>query len=340
MSAGRHMLHALELAKRGLGNVWPNPAVGCVIVKPAVSDHWSGTSREGLVIGRGWTQPGGRPHAEAMALAQAGDNTRGADLYVTLEPCCHPGRGPACTDTIIAAGIQKVFIAMGDPHSRVNGQGIAALRAAGIEVEVGVCATEANELNKGFLLNVTDHRPMVILKMAVSKDWKMTTGDAAQSWITGEIARRHGHLLRATHDAILIGVGTVIADDPMLDCRIAGLEKSSLVRVVLDRHSRMPQDSKLMQTADQIPLWILKENTIPEVLKTLAGKGITRLLVEGGRQVAQSFLDAGVVDKIVIYQAPHEIGDAGLSAPELPKNISLKSEIQLGNDTVRHYVVR
>jgi len=327
MVADRHMLHAVELAKRGLGNVWPNPAVGCVIVK------------NDLVIGRGWTQPGGRPHAEAMALAQAGDNTRDADLYVTLEPCCHPGRGPACTDTIIAAGIQKVFIAMGDPHPRVNGQGIAALRAARIEVEVGICEAEAAELNKGFLLTVTDHRPMVTLKMAVSKDWKMTTGDVAQPWITGEIARRHGHLLRATHDAILVGIGTVIADNPMLDCRIAGLEKFSPVRVVLDRHNRMPQDSKLMQTADQIPLWILKENTISEVLKILADKGITRLLVEGGHQVAQSFLDAGMVDEIIIYQAPNIIGDAGLPASELPKNISLKCEIQLGNDTSRHYLV-
>jgi len=327
MSVDRHMLHALELAKRGLGNVWPNPAVGCVIVK------------DGLVIGRGWTQPGGRPHAEAMALAQAGENARDAEVYVTLEPCCQPGRGAACTGAIIAANIRKVFIAMGDPHPRVNGQGIAVLRAAGIKIEVGVCEAEAAELNKGFLLTVTDRRPMVTLKMAVSADWKMTAGDAAQPWITGAEARRHGHLLRATHDAILVGVGTVIADNPMLDCRIAGLEKFPPVRVVLDRNNRMPMNSKLMQTADRIPLWILKENMVPEVLKTLTEQGITRLLVEGGRQVAQSILDADMIDEIIIYQSPNVVGDAGLSAPELPKNISLKSEIKLGNDTARHYVV-
>ena len=320
------MLHALRLAARGLGNVWPNPAVGCVIVK------------DNVMFGRGWTQPGGRPHAEAMALVQAGAAARDAEMYVTLEPCCQLGRGPACTDAIIAASIKKIIIAIGDPHPRVNGQGIAALRSAGIEVELGVCADEAAALNKGFLLTVTQGRPMVTLKLAVSADWKLTTGNPAQQWITDEDARRHGHMLRATHDAILVGIGTVLADDPMLDCRIAGLEKFSPVRVVLDRHNRMSASSKLMQTANQIPLWMMKEENVSDVLKILADKGITRLLVEGGAKIAQAFLDAGLVDEIAIYQSPEIIGEAGLAAPELPPGFMQSNELTCGTDSYRKFI--
>jgi diaminohydroxyphosphoribosylaminopyrimidine deaminase/5-amino-6-(5-phosphoribosylamino)uracil reductase len=321
-----HMQHALELAKRGLGNVWPNPAVGAVIVK------------DGIIIGCGWTQPGGRPHAEAMALAQAGDAARGATMYVTLEPCCQPGRGPACTDNIIAAGIKKVVIAMLDPHQKVNGQGIVALRAAGIEVEVGECEAHARELNKGFLSVVERGRPMVTLKLAVSANHKLSTGDAKNPWITGEAARRHGHLLRATHDAILVGVGTVIADDPMLDCRIPGLEKFSPVRVVLDRRGQMPLDSKLEKTKNQIPLWVMAHKNLNDALKELATKGITRVLVEGGAAVAKSFIAENLVDEWALYRSPNNAPDAGVNAPMPGLEFHVVEERPLGEDTYVRWV--
>lgn len=369
-SANPHMHHALTLAARGLGNVWPNPAVGCVIVK------------DGVIIGRGWTQPGGRPHAEAMALTQAGEASRGAFLYVTLEPCCQPGRGPACTDGIIAAGIKKVFIAMQDPHARVNGGGIAALRAAGIEVHVGEGEAAARELNQGFLSVVERGRPWVTLKLGTSANWKITGGAGAPQWITGEAARRHGHLLRATHDAILVGVNTVIADDPMLDCRIPGLEKFSPVRVVMDRQLRISLESKLVQSARKIPLWIFCDGAvdkkkvseledlgvilnrhpresgdpgnitskqisdvdyatwIPAFAGMTTKMGITRVLVEGGAKVAQSFLDARLVDEWVIYQSPHAVGEDGINAPRPGGQWQLKTHRLYGQDSYQEFVLK
>ncbi|HRJ13326.1 MAG TPA: bifunctional diaminohydroxyphosphoribosylaminopyrimidine deaminase/5-amino-6-(5-phosphoribosylamino)uracil reductase RibD, partial [Alphaproteobacteria bacterium] len=319
------MLHALELAKRSLGKVGPSAAVGCVIIK------------NNVIVGRGWTQAGGRPHAEAMALAQAGDAAYGADMYVTLEPCFMPGRGAPCTQSMIDAGLKKVFVAIRDPNPRVNGQGIAALRAAGIEVVEGLCADEAAQLNKGFLLLQTQQRPMVTLKLAISADGKMTTGDKNNRWITGEAARRHGHLLRANHDAIMIGIGTALADDPMLDCRIVGLEKYSPVRVILDSKNQFSENSKLKQTSDKIPLLVLAEKDPLKILHELAAKRISRVLIEGGAKVAQSFLAAGLVDEVVIYQSPNTVGGQGLSAPELPEDFRQKSEIQLGLDSYKYY---
>ncbi len=319
------MQRALALAERGLGNVWPNPAVGAVIVK------------DGKIIGEGWTQPGGRPHAEAMALAAAGDAAHGADMYVTLEPCFQPGRGPACAHEIIAAGIQKIFVAISDPHPRVNGQGIAALRAAGIQVEIGLCAAEARELNKGFLSVVERGRPAVTLKLAVSANWKLTTGDPAQQFVTSPEARMDGHYLRANHDAILVGVNTVIVDDPMLDCRIPGLEEFSPIRVVLDRHGRIPKSSKLMQTEDKIPVWLMSQPTILEVLTELANRGITRLLVEGGVEVARAFLAADEVDDWIVYQSPHNAPGVGLDAPQPGSEWQIKSQTQIGKDTRTHW---
>lgn len=320
-----YMQHALRLAARALGKVGPSAAVGCIIVK------------ENVIVGRGWTQPGGRPHAEAMALAQAGNAARGAEMYVTLEPCFLPGRGAPCAQAIIDAGIQKIYVAMQDPNPRVNGQGIAALRAAGIEVDVGMLADEAAELNKGFLLLQTRQRPMVTLKLAVSADWKMTTGDKNNPWITGEAARRHGHLLRAQHDAIMVGVGTVLADDPMLDCRIAGLEGYSPTRVVLYSENQLPANSKLKQTADKIPLLVVAEKNPQKIMGELAEKGISRILIEGGAKVAQSFLNAGLVDEAVIYQSPNSYS-GGLIAPELPKDFVQISENKLGDDSYHRYV--
>ena len=216
----RHMDHALRLAQRGLGNVWPNPAVGCVIVAA------------GRVVGRGWTQPGGRPHAERMALDAAGAAARGATAYVTLEPCAHHGRAPPCSDALVAAGVARVVSALTDPDPRVAGRGHARLREAGIEVVEGVRAGPAAELQRGFLSRVTQGRPMVTLKLATSFDGRIATASGESRWITGEAARRHVHLLRLTHDAVMVGAGTARADLPALNVRGFGPVRQP-VRVVM-----------------------------------------------------------------------------------------------------------
>src|SRR5437762_37728 len=236
---------ALALARRGLGNVWPNPAVGCVIVK------------DGRVVGRGWTQPGGRPHAETEALARAGETARGATAYVTLEPCCHWGRTPPCADALIAAGLSRVVVALEDPDPRVAGGGLARLRAAGLAVETGLGATEASEINAGFFQRVRLGRPLVTLKLATSLDGRIATASGESRWITGPAARERAHLLRATHDAILVGTDTVLADNPQLTCRLPGLAEHSPVRVVIDRRVRIPLDAHLLAEARQIPSWVV-----------------------------------------------------------------------------------
>src|SRR5947207_3648663 len=239
------MRAALALGRRGLGTVWPNPAVGCVIAK------------EGRVVGRGWTQPGGRPHAETEALARAGEAARGATLYVTLEPCCHWGRTPPCADALIAAGLRRVVVALEDPDPRVAGGGLARLRAAGIGVEVGLGAAEAAEINAGFVNRVRLGRPLVTLKLATSLDGRIATASGESRWITGPAARERAHLLRATHDAILVGTDTVLADNPQLTCRLPGLAGHSPLRVVLDRQLRIPPSARLLADARQVPTWIV-----------------------------------------------------------------------------------
>ena len=319
----RHMRHALTLAERALGRVAPNPAVGCVIV-----------SAEGRVVGRGWTQAGGRPHAETVALAQAGEAAHGATVYVTLEPCAHFGQTPPCADALIAAGVARVLAAVEDPDPRVKGKGFEKLRAAGIEVVAGVLEKEAAALNAGFFLRVTQNRPLVTLKIAQSKDGKTIRKSGGQ-WITGEEARRFGHLLRAKHDAILIGTGTALADDPELTCRLPGMEDRSPQRIVLDTQLRLPTRSKLATTARQVPVLVMtaaqggdalrapgveiveiaKNDSgrldLAAVLRELARRGITRLLVEGGATVAAAFLEADLVDRLEIFTAPIELGDKG-----------------------------
>ena len=215
-----HMRAALALARRGLGNAWPNPAVGCVLVK------------EGRVIGRGWTQPGGRPHAETEALRRAGDAARGATAYVTLEPCSHHGRTPPCCEALAEAGIARVVMAMRDPDPRVNGRGLAMLRGAGIAVEEGLLEAEARALNAGFFRRIQAGMPVVTLKLASTLDGRIATASGESRWITGAAARREVHALRARHDAILVGSGTVLADDPDLTCRIPGMERVPMLRVV------------------------------------------------------------------------------------------------------------
>jgi diaminohydroxyphosphoribosylaminopyrimidine deaminase / 5-amino-6-(5-phosphoribosylamino)uracil reductase len=241
----RFMQLALTLGRRGLGRTWPNPAVGAVVV------------RDGVIVGRGWTQPGGRPHAEPEALRRAGEAARGATLYVTLEPCSHVGKSPPCADAIVAAGIARVVAAIEDPNPLVAGQGHAKLRAAGVTVDVGLGAAEATRDHAGHFRRVRDKRPHVILKLAVSPDDKIAGPGHRQVSITGEAAKTRVHLLRAQSDAILVGIGTVLADDPKLTCRLPGMAARSPVRVVLDRALRIPGDSQLVHSARETPLWLM-----------------------------------------------------------------------------------
>jgi diaminohydroxyphosphoribosylaminopyrimidine deaminase/5-amino-6-(5-phosphoribosylamino)uracil reductase len=326
----RFMQLALTLGRRGLGRTWPNPAVGAVVVK------------DDVIVGRGWTEPGGRPHAEVVALARAGPAARGATLYVTLEPCSHFGKSPPCADAIIAAGIARVVAAVEDPNPEVAGKGHAKLRAAGIAVDVGRCAAAAARDHAGHFRRMREHRPHVVLKLAVSADEKIAAAGGKPIAITGEAARRRVHLLRAQSDAILVGIGTVLADDPLLTCRLPGMEKRSPVRVVLDNGLRIPGDSRLVHTARETPLWVMASELAEApaaaklgaagaqvfrlaprdkpgldplaVLHMLSDKGITRLMVEGGSRVASSFVAAGLVEEVWLLRGPDAVGAEGIAA--------------------------
>jgi diaminohydroxyphosphoribosylaminopyrimidine deaminase / 5-amino-6-(5-phosphoribosylamino)uracil reductase len=326
----RFMQLALALGRRGQGRTWPNPAVGAVIV------------RDGVIVGRGWTQPGGRPHAEPEALRRAGEAARGSTLYVTLEPCSHFGKSPPCADAVIAAGIKRVVAAIEDPNPEVAGQGHARLRAAGIVVDVGLCADEAAFDHAGHFRRIRDKRPQVILKLAVSPDGKIGAAGGKPVAITGDAARNRVHLLRASSDAILVGIGTVLADDPLLTCRLPGMAARSPVRVVLDQSLRIPASSQLVRTARETPLWMLGSELaeaaaatrlgaagaqiirippasasgldLPAVLHALAEKGITRLMVEGGSRVAASFVAAELADQIWLFRGAEGVGADGVDA--------------------------
>ncbi|MBB4087231.1 bifunctional diaminohydroxyphosphoribosylaminopyrimidine deaminase/5-amino-6-(5-phosphoribosylamino)uracil reductase RibD [Sphingomonas carotinifaciens] len=270
---------ALALASRGRGRTAPNPSVGCVIVA------------NGRVVGRGWTQDGGRPHAEAMALRQAGAAATGATAYVTLEPCAHlSARGPACTDLLIAAGVARIVAAMGDPDPRTNGSGFARARDAGIAVVEGVREAEARGMIAGFLMRQASGRPYVTLKLATSLDGCIAMADGQSRWITGAQARAHTHLERSRHEAILVGRGTLVADAPRLDVRLAGLAARSPRRVLL---SRRPE-----------PGW--EHVAAPQAIAGLAG--VDHLMVEGGAGAAAAFLGADLVDRLLLYRAPVLIG--------------------------------
>ncbi|WP_415394094.1 bifunctional diaminohydroxyphosphoribosylaminopyrimidine deaminase/5-amino-6-(5-phosphoribosylamino)uracil reductase RibD [Paracoccus sp. SJTW-4] len=291
------MDHALRLARRGLGNVWPNPAVGCVIVAA------------GRVVGRGWTQPGGRPHAERMALDAAGAAARGATAYVTLEPCAHHGRAPPCADALLAAGVARVVSALTDPDPRVAGRGHARLCAAGIEVVEGVRSAPATELQRGFLSRVTLGRPMVTLKLATSFDGRIATAAGESRWITGEAARRHVHLLRLAHDAVMVGAGTARADLPALNVRGFGPVRQP-VRVVI---ANAPIPALPAEGPDHGPLWVLP-GPVHEALAELSRRGLTRVFCEGGGQLAAALLAAGLVDELVGYTAGVVLGGDGRAA--------------------------
>ncbi|MBR1281922.1 bifunctional diaminohydroxyphosphoribosylaminopyrimidine deaminase/5-amino-6-(5-phosphoribosylamino)uracil reductase RibD [Bradyrhizobium sp. AUGA SZCCT0177] len=358
----RFMQLALALGRRGQGRTWPNPAVGAVIVK------------DGVIVGRGWTQPGGRPHAEPDALKRAGEAARGATLYVTLEPCSHFGKSPPCVDAVIASGIARVVSAIEDPNPEVAGQGHARLRAAGVIVDVGLNAAEAAYDHAGHFRRIRDKRPHVILKLAVSADDKIGAAGRKPVAITGEAARTRVHLLRAQCDAILVGIGTVLADDPVLTCRLPGMETLSPVRVVLDRSLRIPGTSRLVQTARETALWVMTSDLaeapaamklgaagaqvirvaasstppgldLPAVLRALSDKGISRLMVEGGARVASSFVSAGLVDEVWLLRGPEAVGAGGIPALDaLPLSaltgspaLRVRASESVGQDTLTIY---
>jgi diaminohydroxyphosphoribosylaminopyrimidine deaminase / 5-amino-6-(5-phosphoribosylamino)uracil reductase len=359
----RFMALALTLGRRGQGRTWPNPAVGAVVVK------------DGVIIGRGWTQPGGRPHAEPEALNRAGEAARGATLYVTLEPCSHVGKSPPCADAIIAAGVARVVSAIEDPNPEVGGRGHARLRAAGISVDTGLGAVEAARDHAGHFRRIRDKRPHVILKLAVSSDDKIGAAGRRPLAISGEPAKARVHLLRAQCDAILVGIGTVLSDDPLLTCRLPGMEARSPVRVVLDRSLRIPGTSRLVHSARETPLWVMTSNVseapaamklgaagaqvirlatttsaptgldLVDVLHALSEKGITRLLVEGGARVASSFVAAGLVDELWLLRGPDAVGGDGVAALDaLPltaitqsPNFKVRASETLQRDTLTIY---
>jgi diaminohydroxyphosphoribosylaminopyrimidine deaminase / 5-amino-6-(5-phosphoribosylamino)uracil reductase len=331
----RFMDLALTLGRRGLGNAWPNPAVGAVVV--GVADGAP------AIVGRGWTQPGGRPHAEAEALRRASAQSRGATLYVTLEPCSHHGKTPPCVDAIIAAGIARVVSAIEDPNPEVAGQGHARLAAHGIAVEVGLRGEAARRDHAGHFVRVRDGRPYITLKLAVSADGKAGLAGRKPVAITGEAVRARVHMMRAMNDAVLVGIGTALADDPQLTCRLPGLEARSPVRVVLDTALRLPPTSALVRTARTIPVWVVAGAAAGEeaerrlrshgvevlrcaatagridpaaMLRLLADRRITRLMVEGGPTVAASLLAAGLVDEAAIFRSPTAIGADSIDALE------------------------
>ncbi len=327
------MHHALALGRRGAGNTWPNPAVGAVVWRPAADGP--------LVLGRGWTKPGGRPHAETEALKAAGAAARGAVLTVTLEPCSHHGRTPPCAEAIVAAGLARVVTALEDPDPRVAGRGHALMRAAGIAVEVGRCAPEAFRAHVGHIRRVTEGRPAVFLKLARTADGFAAAEPGRQLMITGPIGGARVHMERAMADAIMIGVGTVLADDPQLTCRLPGMAGESPIRVVVDTDLRTPERTALVRTARDVPTWIIAAEDAPLrheaalrahavdvirvprdgahvdlhcALQALGSRGITRVMSEGGPRLADALAAAGLLDEVTLITNERPLGREGIIA--------------------------
>ena len=360
LSDSDFMRIALALARRGLGDTAPNPSVGCVIV------------RDGIILARARTAPGGRPHAETQALAIAGSAARGATAYVTLEPCAHHGKTPPCAQALIEAGIARVVIAQTDPDPRVNGYGIALLQRAGITVETGLGAAQAAALNAGFTRVIEQARPLITLKLATSLDGQIATRTGASQWITGPAARAAGHALRGNHDAIMVGVGTILADDPELTCRLEGYRATKLIRIIVDSHLRTPLTSRLLVSRRDSPIWMLHRDgtdparrtafadlgvrlielppsatgiSLPHAARALATAGITRLLVEGGSTLAAALLQADLIDRLAWFTAPLVIGGDGIPAIAgfgidkitQAAHFTLDHLQQLGPDRLAHY---
>ncbi len=322
----RWMDYAARLGRRALGTTAENPPVGCVIVKA------------GRVLGVGWTRPGGRPHAETEALATTGEAARGATAYVTLEPCAHHGRTPPCAEALVKAGIARVVTAVEDPDPRVSGGGHAILWAGGIAVETGVGAEAVRRDLAGFLTRMTRKRPYVVLKLAISADDKIAAAAGERTPITGPEVWARVHLMRAQVDAILVGMDTVLADDPELACRLPGLEGRSPKPFVLSNTRELPAASKLAARGAEV-----LRGGIAAVLADLASRGINRLMVEGGARTARSFIEAGGVDEIHLFRSPREIGPqgvdalAGLRVNEILKRFRLREEEVLGPDRLGVY---
>jgi diaminohydroxyphosphoribosylaminopyrimidine deaminase/5-amino-6-(5-phosphoribosylamino)uracil reductase len=360
----RFMALALALGRRGLGRTWPNPAVGAVVVR----DDGAGP----VIVERGWTQPGGRPHAEIEALRRAGDAARGATLYVTLEPCSHHGKTPPCVDAIISAGIARVVSALEDPNPQVAGAGHRRLAESGIVVDIGAGADEARRVHAGHIRRVRDGRPHVTIKLAVSADGKAGLGGRRPAVITGEAARDRVHRMRANNEAVLTGIGTALADDPLFTCRLPGMTNRSPIRVVLDSKLRLPAESRLAVAARDTPLWVIASNSapsqreealrakgaevlrtpdadgeldLPAVLKLLAGRGITRMMVEAGPILAAAFLEADLVDEAMLLRSPNVLMGEGIDALEgLPlealthsPRLALAGTEEIGADTAEFY---
>ena len=354
----RFMALALSLGQRGLGRTWPNPAVGAVIVK------------DGIILGRGWTQPGGRPHSEIEALRQTKKNAQGATMYVTLEPCSHQGKSPPCADAIIRAGITRVVSALEDPNPEVAGKGHERLRAKGINVEVGLGSAEARRAHAGHFARIQKARPFVTLKLALSKDGKAGLAGRKPVALTGEEARTRVFQMRSHSDAILVGIGTVLSDNPQLNCRLPGMLERSPVRVVLDAKLRLPLSTSVVATVSASPTWIFTSRKssalaeeilqqkgckvfrvddtngkldLDEVLKILAKQGITRLMVEGGPTIAAAFVGGDLVDEAVLLRTEKIIGADGIDALEgmelsvLSESLQSRGSEQLGADRVETF---
>ena len=356
----RYMGQAIELSRRGIGATGPNPPVGCVIIK------------DGIMVGRGFTASGGRPHAETIALAQAGVEARDATAYVTLEPCCHHGKTGPCSEALIKAGISRVVCAVLDPDDRVSGKGVAQLRSHDIDVQTGVCSAEAREVLAGYLSRKTFNKPAVFLKLAISKDEKLATNDPDNRWITGELARDRGHLMRARSDAIAVGIATVLEDDPDLTCRLKGLERLSPLRIIIDTNLKTPVDCRMVESAQQVPVMIACSQNVEiehsvrlfekgveiipcrtkagqidlsDLLTRLADHGINRVMFEGGARIAEALIEDNLVDELAIFKAPHKIGQfgtpafAGTRLHKIVKRLSLreKSRLKVGCDDLSLY---
>jgi len=356
------MRAALSLARHGLGVCHPNPSVGCVILD--VSNN---------LIGSGRTSDGGRPHAEFNALSNLDVNPDGGTALVTLEPCAHKGQTPSCAELLVNSGIKKVIISILDPDKRTAGKGIKLLKDAGINVEVGLCKEEAFEINKGYFLRIRNSLPLVTLKIASSMDGKIATKHRESKWITGKIARNHGHLLRANHDAILVGINTIISDNSKLNCRLNGLKKQSPVKVIVDSRLSIPLSANVLKNINRYPVIIWTQKNVRGVkkrklldlgvnikelpknnknqlnlksgLEDLANKGYTRVLVEGGSEISSSLLSKNLVNKIFLYRSGIIIGGDGLSSIasyglkdlKLAKNFNIVSSKIIDNDLLEEW---
>jgi diaminohydroxyphosphoribosylaminopyrimidine deaminase/5-amino-6-(5-phosphoribosylamino)uracil reductase len=360
----RMMAAALRLGRRNLGQTYPNPAVGAILTRP---------DRDETVVGRGWTAPGGRPHAETQALAEARDAARGATAYVTLEPCAHSGQTPPCAEALIAAGVARVVTPIADPDPRVSGKGHAMLEAAGIAVMTGVLAAEALRAHAGHVSRVTKGRPHVTLKLAVSADGMIGRREGERMIITSPPSLQLVQAMRAEADAMMIGIGTALVDDPRLNVRLAGLASRSPARIVLDSKARLPLESKLVQSARDLPLILIVGKEAPAdrrdalgesgarlievevaggkvdilaALSELARQGFTRILAEGGSELAGSLVFADLLDEVVIFRAPVVVGldgvraiaSSALSAIERSPRYRPVESMQVGEDEMRRYL--